>query len=382
MLNAHAAMKPGNNLTQTTRASLELLAPSIDKLGRSSSAQIELQQWVTEVLMASITGGIFRPRNPYKDPELAKNFWFVPIIVDLYKTDVSIKSRISQDIAAGLISLPLPRLTCAKAYAAREKIATAFENYYTTRGCDDASSWVRGATEASNSYGISNEDKAHLDLSNSHAILANTIPAGFWAIYHIFSDPTVLDEVRSALMHLLTIRDDSGRTQYELDVTQIRDVPILRSVLSETLPHYANGTGTRIVVEDTMLDNRYLLKKDSFVFLPNRCYYLNPAVWGPTVDDFDARRFISFKPPGGSFRPFGGGANLCPGRFFAMNGILAMFAMLALRYDLKAVPAAWVHPDVNDSNMTLLVQPSKAKTLVRVAPREEWVGGEWAFKMS
>ena len=39
MLNAHAAMKPGNNLTQTTRASLELLAPSIDKLGRSSSAQ-------------------------------------------------------------------------------------------------------------------------------------------------------------------------------------------------------------------------------------------------------------------------------------------------------------------------------------------------------
>ena len=39
MLNAHAVMKPGNNLTQTTRASLELLAPSIDKLGRSSSAQ-------------------------------------------------------------------------------------------------------------------------------------------------------------------------------------------------------------------------------------------------------------------------------------------------------------------------------------------------------
>ena len=136
------------------------------------------------------------------------------------------------------------------------------------------------------------------------------------------------------------------------------------------------------MVEDTMLDDRYLLKKDSFVFLSNRCYHSNPAVWGPTVDDFDARRFISFKPPSGSFRPFGGGANLCPGRFFAMNGILAMSAMLALRYDLKAVPAAWVHPGVDDSNMTLLVQPSKAKTLVTVAPREGWVGGEWAFKMS
>ena len=69
--------------------------------------------------MASITGVIFGPRNPYKDPEVAKNLSFVPILVDLYKTGVTIKSRIFQDSAAGLISLPLPRLVRKRTLLAR-----------------------------------------------------------------------------------------------------------------------------------------------------------------------------------------------------------------------------------------------------------------------
>ena len=279
------------------------------------------------------------------------------------------------------MSLPFPRLTCGRSYKARENVSAAFEKYYSSRGCDSGSEWVQGATKVSDSYGISDRDKARLDISNSHAVLANTIPAGFWTVYHIFSDARILNEVRSALMPLLTIESENGAVAYTIDVKEVREVPILESVFYEVLRHYANGTGTRIVVEDTMLDDRYLLKKGSFVFMPNRSYHFNPAIWGPTVDDFDAHRFIDLKTPRGAFRPFGGGANLCPGRFFAMNGILAMSAMLALRYDVKPLTGHWLHPGVDDTNMTLLVHPPKAKTELTAVARAGWKDGQWAFKI-
>ena len=280
------------------------------------------------------------------------------------------------------MSLPLPWITCAKSYAAREKLVTAFEKYYVARGYDTASHWVQGATKVSNRYGISDKDKSRLDISNSHAIISNTVPSAIWTIYHIFSDATIVDEIRAAMMPYLTITKNDGVVIYDIDLSQIRDVPILRSVLHEALRHYANGTGTRIVVEDTMLDNRYLLKKDTFVFMPNQSYHFDASAWGPTVDDFDARRFMNNRTPSGSFRAFGGGANLCPGRFFAMNTILAMSAMLALQYDMKPVAETWIHPGVDDSNMTLLVHPPKGKTLVNVMPREGWADGKWAFRVS
>ena len=157
------------------------------------------------------------------------------------------------------MSLPLPWITCAKSYAAREKLVSAFEKYYVARGYDTASHWVQGATRVSNRYGISDKDKSRLDISNSHAIISNTVPSAIWTIYHIFSDATIVDEIRDAMMPYLTITKNDGVVIYDIDLSQIRDVPILRSVLHEALRHYANGRGTRIVVEDTMLDNRYLL---------------------------------------------------------------------------------------------------------------------------
>lgn len=167
------------------------------------------------------------------------------------------------------------------------------------------------------------------------------------------------------------ITRNDGIARFDVDLSQIRDVPILTSVLHEALRHYANGTGTRIVVEDTMLDSRYLLKKDSFVFMPNQSYHFNASVWGPTVGDFDARRFMNNRAPSNSFRAFGRGANLCPGRFFAMNTIVAMSAMLALQYDIKPAAETWMHPGVDDSNMTLLVHPPKGKYWLMLRPGKD-----------
>jgi cytochrome P450 len=177
-------------------------------------------------------------------------------------------------------------------------------------------------------------------------------------VYHVFADPEVLAEVRTAMIPLLTTTEKNGIKHHEVDISQIRELPILKSILHEALRHYASGTGTRVVVEDIILDNKYLLKKE-----------------------FDAHRFMKTKGYRGAFRAFGGGANLCPGRLFAMNSILAMCAMLAIRYDIKPVGRFWMHPGTDDSNMTLNVHPPKEKVEVEIVPRRGWTGAEWSFKV-
>ena len=77
MLNAHIAMKPGEILTVTTRAAVDILALTFETLESGRKLRVELKDWVTDNLMTSVTGSIFGPNNPYKDPDVAKAFWYV-----------------------------------------------------------------------------------------------------------------------------------------------------------------------------------------------------------------------------------------------------------------------------------------------------------------
>jgi hypothetical protein len=279
------------------------------------------------------------------------------------------------------MSFPFPNITCRKGYKAREKLVAAFLKYYKDDGRAMASHIHESASKIRDAYGVSNIDRSRFDAVNGHAILANTTPTAFWTIYHVLSDPAILQEVRAAVEPLVTTVKDGGLT-HEINISHIRDIPILKSVLHEALRNYAGGTGTRIVLEDTMLDDKYLLKKGSFIFMPNRAYHFDEESWGSDVHEFNAHRFMKPKPSlPGAFRGFGGGVNLCPGRFFAMNEILAMCAMLVLRYDIKPISGTWRHPDVDRSNLSLLVNPPKERVLVEILPREEWKGGSWSFKL-
>lgn len=282
----------------------------------------------------------------------------------------------------GLLSYPFPGVTCANGYAGREKVVVAFERYYEAGGLDSASQYQKTRSRTTESFGLSLNDTARIEAVTGHALLANTNPTAFWTLYHLFYDPLLLEEVREQSMRLLAVEENNLTVSRTIDIANIRSMPILSSLLQESLRHYASGTASRIVVEDTILDDRYDLKKDAFIFMPNPSYHFDAFAWGPTVKDFDARRFIKAKSHhAGAFRGFGGGANLCPGRFLAANQILSMCTMFALRYDITPVSGEWVHPGTEDSNMTLIVHPAKNVANVRVTLRKGWEGGSWAFKI-
>lgn len=90
--------------------------------------------------------------------------------------------------------------------------------------------------------------------------------------------------------------------------------------------------------EDTVVDRRFLLKKDSVLRMPNSVIYSDRSVCGDT--SFQPRRFwkhieheeraadASSTNSAGSYRPFGGWSTLCSGRHFAILEIMSLAAIL------------------------------------------------------
>jgi cytochrome P450 len=149
----------------------------------------------------------------------------------------------------------------------------------------------------------------------------------------------------------MTIYEEGDIAARTTDLKRMKDIPILFSVLQESLRHRSSGAGARLVLEDTLVDDNYLLKKDLFLMIPNHELHFSAQAWGSTAQKFSGERFsptTSKKIPSGAFRGFGGGVNLCPGRFF-------------VRYDIQPVDGLWVELGQNLNNMSLAIAPPKRK---------------------
>jgi cytochrome P450 len=114
--------------------------------------------------------------------------------------------------------------------------------------------------------------------------------------------------------------------------------PLLDSTLREVLRLYTSSASMRLVLEDTVLNDK-VLRKGNKVMIPYRALHENPDVWGSDAQSFNARRFLKNRAllRDSSYRPFGGGATLCAGRFVAVAEVLSFVGTALHRYDFAAV---------------------------------------------
>lgn len=78
--------------------------------------------------------------------------------------------------------------------------------------------------------------------------------------------------------------------------------------------------------------------------------------------------------PQNAFRGFGGGATLCPGRFFASGEVTSLMALMVLKFDMEVTTCEWQDVKPDGGNMTLSVAPPLGQVRVRVRERETWKG--------
>ena len=277
----------------------------------------------------------------------------------------------------------MPRTTASKGFRGREIVFKAMEEYIRTGGPEHGSGLLKARYNVSLQYNVPTRDIAHFEIGNVLAALANVTPTTFWMIWHVYSNPSVLESLRSELAQAVSSTvNPNGTKSWQLESHKlVNECPLLNSVFQEVLRIRSTNASVRVVMKDTTLDDRYFLKKDSVIHMPSRVIHYDQTVWGPSATTFQADRFVQQKQKlhPGALRGFGGGTTLCPGRHFATTTIISLVAMVVLRYELSPVRGEWVEPTQNAVDHVAAVQGPDQDTLVRVSVRRMYEKGQWSF---
>jgi hypothetical protein len=286
----------------------------------------------------------------------------------------------------------LPAITARKTYLARENVVQAMLRFAESGGFQekDCSDLALSQWETQRSLGATDVNIARIETAFNLGVLSNTVPATFWCIFDICSRPDLLEAVRAELKQNAVLIDPETNVHC-VDLGRIRSAcPLLVSSFQETLRVHSTSAPTRMVYEDVMLDDTYLLKAGSVVQISGPGVNNEAAVWGDDAKEFDLFHFSNESQRGGkstprtkprptSFMSFGASPNLCPGRHFAAAEVLSLVAMLLLRADVEPTKGSWWSPRLNAWAVAATVSPPAEAYPVKITARAEYKGVQWSF---
>ncbi|KAI1358214.1 cytochrome P450 [Xylaria arbuscula] len=304
---------PGEDLDAINRRSVELFLDDLTKFNPKGD-RVGFWEWTRASIIKATAESIYGPRNPLRDPKVGEAWKQVEARYPLHlpKAPLMVKSRIFEASFLSLAISPLPSLFSKKTWRARETLATAMTQYMAADGHKDGSTLVQLRHDIHRyEYNFPVEDVARAEIGNTFAALGNTTPTAWWFLYHIFSDPKVLSDVRGELEACVRVLPDTDLHSHSIDLACIRQAcPILLSTFQEMLRFRAINAGPRLVMEDVMLEG-YLLKKGNIVMIPASVHQTDRSTWGDDATVFDHMRFARGLSKKGqsrvAFRALGGG---------------------------------------------------------------------------
>lgn len=273
-----------------------------------------------------------------------------------------------------------------QAVQGREMLVKSFAQYYTDSSYKQGSAYIQQFVAHCIAQNIPVDDVPRLLLGTVFNNVANSIPAAFWFLYRILSDPEVLADCREEVLE--TIHSTEGGESI-IDLERVLNAcPILASTWQEVFRFHGMANSVRVVSENHMLADKYLLKKGGLVMMSARAQHINPDVWGEDVLKFRHRRFLKssktarrFDPA--AFRGFGGGTTLCPGRHFAASEIMLLAAMVLARFDVRPKNGLpWVMPSTVKSSQAEAVEQPDEDMEIELVPRAEAEGRVWRVVVS
>ncbi|PSR79354.1 cytochrome P450 [Coniella lustricola] len=379
------ALHPGEGLDRLNGRAVEVMQEMMHTLRPESQKGIppadkeriiDFWAWTNHAIIQTTTDAVYGPGNPFKkrDFEDAWNYW-----TPHYLT---------------FALAPFKSFLAAKALRTREFMVERWSEYFRAGWLEHASPFAQIMYNQQKSDGLSFDDLARAQVGHSHGIVATTGPTTWWLLYHIFSDPLVLSDLREELKPLVKVDDNTGESR--IDLADIRTkCPILLSTFKEVMRYHSLGTQVRICLEDEVLNGRYLLKKGGIVMIPQLVQHTSVEAWGPDAAEFRYRRFLKGdfligdsgqkrKPNLTAFRAFGGGHTMCPGRHFSSTEIMAFAVLMVLQFDISPIeeglhsPVAlskWPIPTWRNSPMVSSFQIPDHDFKVSVKPRDgtKWV---------
>jgi len=344
----------------------------------SPQEPVDLIEWVRHLVTMSTAEYFYGPQNPIAlDPGLEECFW---------------------DFDHGLGKLLMnifPSVTASKAYFGRERLVKALESYLEKGSYITGSKIVQKRIEIALQHGWTLRAAARSELSFLFAGIVNATTSTFWIILQIFADHQLLSTVREEIKGVLKAHetDQSELGPYTLNITELKEnCPMLVAVYRECLRLGSDNYSTRMVKENTLLADRYFLKKGAVVQIAGGVIHANQSIWGHNVERFDPSRFLTERRQPhqqqqqqsgvaankqnqihpAAFRAFGGGKTLCPGRHFAMNEILGCVSLVVMMFDIEAPENGKIQvPKKNDNVLPVHILEPVSPVKVLISSRQD-----------
>jgi cytochrome P450 len=188
---------------------------------------------------------------------------------------------------------------------------------------------------------------------------ANTIPLTFWALALCLANSDVKEQCKAEARSGAFVPDKDGK--YDT-----KTLPYINAVIKEVLRHkVANIVHNKIVQPFALaattkcVDNKkktqyYPISKGdmatvcSYLQHHDTAYYKDPYEFRPE------RWLDNSKRPYNSYFPFGGGPNMCSGKFLALQEIATLVALFFREFDAELMDDI---PEENWDNVVAVVGP-------------------------
>lgn len=360
----YGVLAPGPALDRMNVNVLSRMLPFISDI-KNSTKPVSLLPYLRHIFTIASSYALLGPTSPFEDdPSLGKAMW-----------------DFAEDGGLLIMNI-LPKLTSPKGYAGRAKVISGLQAYYRAGGLKTASKLLQERHRVGAGAGMSPDQMAHADTGLMFGLLINSVPSVFWLTTYICSYPSLLADIREELLLVISRTDEKvGDSEViEIDVSKFRThCPVFCSTYNEVLRLISSHSTGRMVVKDTLLNERYLLKEGAIVQMPGSSVHLDANIWGADVKEFKPRRFINSKVPAVAFRAYGGGNTMCPGRWFAFTEIMSLVAVLILGFEIRPVRGEWKLPEQEYARMPLGVAHPKESVEVVMRPVGEFRDVEWRF---
>jgi cytochrome P450 len=193
--------------------------------------------------------------------------------------------------------------------------------------------------------GLPEEEPLRWEYVMFFAPTTNSGPIAYWLLSYVYADPELLSEVREEVSKVTTISTVNGVKKASFDITRVqRECPLLVAAWEECF-RLSGTVSVRMVMEDTILAEKYLLKRGSVIQMPSTPSSNSEAIWGPHPEKFNARRMLKSSLEAASreerkartqaYFPWGGGKYICPGKSFATTEIVGFAASMLYGFDVE-----------------------------------------------
>ncbi|KAJ4049234.1 hypothetical protein NW756_006460 [Fusarium oxysporum] len=263
-----------------------------------------------------------------------------------------------------------PRFLSRTAYDSRDSAIDGLERYFKMSQDQrrDAAPFVIKAEDEMRKHGISDRDIAAVLFKLYWAINGNPSVLAFWLLARTLYTPNLKEDIKKEVAPAFM-----NGIHHQPDVEYLKECPKLNATYYEAMRLHSGSSSFRRVAQDTTIAG-FQLKAGNDVMMPYRQLHLNKKYWGENAEGFDIDKFVDNPKlhSARTYKPFGGGTTLCPGRLLARQMALVYLAILVTRYDIQVIGGceSQPFPEANDKVPTLGIISPKPGHDVKILVRD------------